>query len=61
MKIVIKLNADEALKLISVRKKDEKNQEDMHKALSWVINCLVNGNDGPMPLEAIDISRLYDC
>lgn len=60
MEIVIKLNGTEALELVSACKKERKKQDDMYKALSWALNCLVHGKDGPMPPEAVDIAGLYD-
>ena len=60
MEIVIKLDATEAFELVSVCKKERKKQDDMYKALSWALNCLVHGKCGPMPSEAVDIAGLYD-
>lgn len=59
MEIVIKLDATEAFELVSACKEERKKQDDMYKALSWALNCLVYGKDGPMPPEAVDIAGSY--
>lgn len=65
MEIVIKLYATEALELAktleltSGHKEKWKYSDDMYKALSWALNCLVHGKGGPMPPEAVDIAGSY--